>query len=136
MSYKYNYRLGLLIQREGKIDVITENDLKNLYSIPSIVTFQPISLSHKVLSAFGFKRSKEKYERYFYYYSKYDLLLFRRPFTSGFYFPEIPSSPTMNFAHELQDFLRFIPPFNIFENYRLQDFILNYGSKKLKIYDQ
>lgn len=133
-TYQYNYRLGLLIQRDSLIDVIRKQDLVSYYSEPPVKTFDPIPLTDYTLKAFGFRKSKKRYKGYF-YYTCMDLALLRRPFTDKFFISNIPSSPDMKYLHELQDFLSYHYPFNITEKVRFADFVHEYGSRKISMLD-
>lgn len=134
MNYQYNFRPGLLIERNGFIDVINKDDLAKYYSDPQIINFNPIRLTDNILKAYGFKKSKQRYENLICYLC-FDVRLVRKPFKDWFYCHNIPSSPGMKYLHELQDFLSYHYPFHIMERVRYSDFIMRYGSKQLSGWD-
>ena len=134
MNYEYNYRLGLMIERNGFIGVINKEDLASYYSEPQIIKFKPIRLTDDIIKAYGFLKSKKRYENLI-CYTCFGVRLVRRPFKDWFYCYNIPSSPGLKYLHELQDFLSCHYPFNVVEKVRFADFVTRYGSRKLNDWD-
>lgn len=134
MGNECNYRVGLIIQRNTYIDIITPEDIINFYQIPSKITFEPIFLNENTLPAYGFSKSDQEYNNSN-YYSRNGIMIVMRPFTNKYYCPNIRFSSNFNYLHELQDFFETVMPFNYLKATYFQDFILRYGSRYLKICD-
>jgi hypothetical protein len=134
MNYDYKYRLGLLVERNGFIAVITKEDLASYYSEPQVIRFSPIRLTDDVVRAFGFKKSRQRLRGQLCYIYK-DVALVRRPYKDLFYCRNIIPSPNMKYLHELQDFLSWHYPFNFTEMVLYSDFVTRYGSRKLNDWD-
>ncbi len=133
MEYSYNYRLGLLIQRKGKIDIVSKQDMVNLYSEPPIESFQPIRLSRGCTQSIWIQDIKRQSLSAIIISTAVMYYLLRYHFTDRFYCSNIPSSPNMEYLHELQDLLSNYSPFHILERTRFTDFILTMVVENLGI---
>jgi hypothetical protein len=96
--------------------------------------FDPIRLTEKTITAYGFQKSNARYlgNRTF---IRSFLAIKLRPLTKSFYCLNIPASPDFNYLHELQDFFSNICRSRHYETTDLMDFIINYGSSHLRIKD-
>jgi hypothetical protein len=134
MNYDLKYRTGLIVQRNGRIDTISAEDLLNHYSLTSKCTFEPIRLNENTLQAFGFvkslKRRKGSWD-----YIKYPILIKLRPLSNQYFCPNLHFSPTFLYLHELQTFYSFFDPFKQKDDILFLNFIANYGSRYLKFWD-
>lgn len=130
----YNYRIGLLVNKEGKIDILTAYDLFCFNVPPRKETFKPISLNENILFAYGFKKSKS-IAFGDYYYKKYGILL-RKHLNGYYYCSNIPGNQLFNYLHEIQDFIIIYYQCKNVEVTDLMSFVANYGSHYLRDCDK
>jgi len=134
MDYNYNYRVGLIIQRDRYIDTVNGQDMINLYNTPPKRTFEPIFLNENTFEAYVFKKSKERYKGH-YYYVRNDIIITRRPFTNMYYCTNLRVSMNLRYLHELQDLFEMLNPIPGLKTTNLADFIIGYGSRYLAVWD-
>jgi hypothetical protein len=134
-NYDYNYHVGLYISRNGKIDLITPEDLIKYYMFPHKIIFKPIPLTIEILKAFKFMRIRAG--RYQPRYFRDPITLARVPGTSNnFYCTNTILKNSFKYLHELQDFYFHFNPFKCHELADFMDFITIYGSKYLRNCDK
>jgi hypothetical protein len=135
MDYNYNYRIGLIIERNGFIDTVNAQDMVDLSMIPSKRTFEPIILTENIFKAYGFIKSQERHEGY-YYYIKDGITVEMRPFTNKYYCSNLRVSRNFSYLHELQELLDLINPNLVKQETNFTDFVIRYGSRYLSVYDK
>jgi hypothetical protein len=135
MGNTYNYRIGLIIQRDSYIDTIGPEDMVNLYRTHSKLTFDSIFLNDTIFYAYGFIKSYERDINKI-YYTRNGILVARRPFTNKYYCMNLPASDGFYCLHELQNLYEIICPLSRIKSTKvLQVFVARYGSKYLEVWD-
>jgi hypothetical protein len=132
MDFNFNYRIGLIIQRNGYIDTVNSVDIVNLNQIPPKRSFDPIFLNDNIFGAYGFIKSAERYKGHF-YFQRNDIVITQRPFTDKYHCPNFQVTINIKYLHELQDFFEYI--YGI-KATAFTEFVVGYGSRKLSVYDE
>jgi DNA replicative helicase MCM subunit Mcm2 (Cdc46/Mcm family) len=132
MEYNYNYRIGLIIQRNGYIDILNGQDMINLYNAPPKRTFEPIFLNENIFEAYRFKKSQERYQG-FYPFTRDGIMIVMRPFTDKYYCPNLQISKNFSYLHEVQDLFEMINSIHCMKVISFTDFVMRYGSRKLSV---